>query len=56
MAARGVLPVAARQWHQGRRLEISLSTGTPVGLAIWIIIILVIAALLKYLLTDNSRK
>jgi len=26
------------------------------GIAIWIVIILVIAALLKYLLTDSGRK
>lgn len=30
--------------------------GTLMAIAIWIIIILVIAALLKYLLTDSGRK
>jgi hypothetical protein len=29
---------------------------TPVGIAIWIVIILVIAALVKYLLDDSRRK
>ena len=33
-----------------------VSTGKHMGIAIWIIIIRVIAALLKYLLTNNGDK
>jgi len=49
-----------RRLEQGarRRAEglIALSSGHSMQIAIWIIVILIIAALIKYLLNDSGKK
>lgn len=39
-----------------RRRQAALTHRTAMGIILWIVLILVIAALLKYLLTDSGKK
>ena len=50
------LKIARRAIFRDTLFDQPHATGKPMGIAVWIIIILVIAALVKYLLGDSGKK